>query len=730
MVLKNLMNRISLKRVGLAGKLSSMFFLLGLIIYIPSIIFGAISNLNIINTELAEYKQGVEVRVQNAFEPAIWNYDIETLRKLITIELQNETLKSVRVSTEEAKIVWLTSIDNMVVDETVAPKGEYIDKKVIPVFRMDEKERIIAYATIWYDHSTIRNEYFTSLRNNFFIVGVILLATSVITSTLSYVRLVRPLEVIRNSMIEAGKSSMELAKKKIGKARFNNAFPEIKNMASDLEYMFNEIDEANRKIRENEAQFRAFFNQAGVGVSKNIASTGQIIIVNQRYCDITGYTAEELKNMSYMDITYEEDLQKQLVLTEKILSGEIEEYILEKRYIHKSGKHIWVEITVTRLWNQGETPTFFMAVIQDITDRKIAEEKLNRLNNELEDKVAERTRDLEDANYELESAIEDLKAAQTQLIYTEKMAVLGQLVAGIAHEINTPLGIINSAGGTIDRILRNELYNVIDFCNRSSEEVCELYSNLVKKSKNNADTQSNAEKRMLRRRYFEAAEENRIKVDDEIIEKLIDLDYKEETDDFIKLVSKPENIEAIKAAYNTAVLHKSVGMIRVSTEKASKVILALKTYSRKVTCSEMVPFDVVNDVETVLTLYYNQMKYGIEIIRDYEEVPPVLCFPDKLHQIWVNILNNALQVMNYKGILKISISNDGDKVKVSIANNGPAIPDDIINMIFEPFFTTKKLGEGTGLGLDIVKRILDEIGGSINVETNPEVTTFNVWLKT
>jgi signal transduction histidine kinase len=144
----------------------------------------------------------------------------------------------------------------------------------------------------------------------------------------------------------------------------------------------------------------------------------------------------------------------------------------------------------------------------------------------------------------------------------------------------------------------------------------------------------------------------------------------------------------------------------------------------------MVPFDVVNDVETVLTLYYNQMKYGIEIIRDYEEVPPVLCFPDKLHQIWVNILNNALQAMNYKGILKISISNDGDKVKVSIANNGPAIPDDIINMIFEPFFTTKKLGEGTGLGLDIVKRILDEIGGSINVETNPEVTTFNVWLKT
>lgn len=730
MPLKRLVNKIRSKKFGLAGKLSGMVFLLGLIIYIPSTILGAFINLNIKRAEFTNYKLGVEMRVQYAFEPVIWNYDIDTLKKLISLELNNPNLKSVRISADKGSLIWLSSEDDKIVDQTIAPEGEYIEKKVFPIYRMDEKERIIAYASIWYDYAPIRNEYFKELMNNFLIVGIILLTTTATVTIFSYIRLVRPLEIVRNSMIEAGKSALELAKKKIEKARFKRAFPEIRSMGMDLEYMFNEIDEANKKIRENEAQFRAFFHQASVGVSQNEAESGKIIVANQRYCDLAGYTLEELKGMSFFNITHKDDIPKQVILNEKLLRGEIEEYKLEKRYIHKSGKSVWVEVNVSRLWDAGEQPSTFMVVIQDITDRKIAEDRINKLNNELEDKVAERTLDLENANCELEAAIEDLRAAQTQLVYTEKMAVLGQLVAGIAHEINTPLGIINSAGGTIDRILQNELENVIDFCCRVPEEVYAIYSSLVQKSTENSGTQDNNHKRMLRRIYYNTVEEKGLKLDDEIVEKLVELGYEKESDDFIELVNKPENIEAIKAAYNIAIMYKSVGMIRISTEKASKVILALKTYSRKETSEKMVPYDVINDVEMVLTLYYNQMKYGVEIIREYEEVPPVMCYPDKLHQIWVNIINNALHAMNNKGKLKISISNDGDKVKVSIVNNGPSIPDAILNRIFEPFFTTKSLGEGTGLGLDIVKRIIEEIDGSLNVETNAEETAFNVWLST
>lgn len=720
------MNRISIKRIGLAQKLSGMVFLLGILIYIPSIILGAVTNLNRIKTELADYKQGVEMRVQNAFEPAIWNYDIESLRKLITLELNNENLESVRVSTEEISLIWLSSKDGEVVDETVAPQGKYIEKKVIPVYRMDEQERIIAYATIWYDYSPIRQEYFKQLIHDLLLVGAIFLTISVAVTISSYVRLVRPLEVIRNSMIEAGKSA-SVGRKKLGKARFNRAFSEIKTMALDMENMFNEIEEANQKIRENEAQFRAFFNQAGVGVVQVIANSGELVIANQRYCEIVGYSVEELKNMTYTDITHEEDIKNQIIMTEKLINGEIEKYRHEKRYRHKDGRLVWADVTITPLWEPGETPTFILAVVQDITDRKLAEEKIIKLNNELEDKVAERTRDLESANCELEAAIENLRSAQAQLINTEKMAVLGRLVAGIAHELNTPLGVINSAGGTIERVLQNELDNVIEFCCKAPDDVYRIYTGLVNKSN---DYQENAHKRMLRRTYYNTAEENGIEIDSEIIEKLVDLGYQGEADDFIELVSNPENIEAVKTAYSVAILHKSVEMIRVSTEKASKVIIALKTYSHKDTNKSLVPHDVVEDMETVLTLYYNQMKYGVEIIKEYETVPHVICFPDKLHQIWVNIINNALQAMNYKGTLKIRISNDSDRVKVSISNNGPAIPDSIIDRIFEPFFTTKILGEGTGLGLDIVKRLVEEIDGDINVESKPDETTYNIWLKT
>lgn len=720
------MNRIPIKRIGLAQKLSGMVFLLGILIYIPSIILGAVTNLNRIKTELADYKQGVEMRVQNAFEPAIWNYDIESLRKLITLELNNENLESVRVSTEEISLIWLSSKDGEVVDETVAPQGKYIEKKVIPVYRMDEQERIIAYATIWYDYSPIRQEYFKQLIHDLLLVGAIFLTISVAVTISSYVRLVRPLEVIRNSMIETGKSA-SVGRKKLGKARFNRAFSEIKTMALDMENMFNEIEEANQKIRENEAQFRAFFNQAGVGVVQVIANSGELVIANQRYCEIVGYSVEELKNMTYTDITHEEDIKNQIIMTEKLINGEIEKYRHEKRYRHKDGRLVWADVTITPLWEPGETPTFILAVVQDITDRKLAEEKIIKLNNELEDKVAERTRDLESANCELEAAIENLRSAQAQLINTEKMAVLGRLVAGIAHELNTPLGVINSAGGTIERVLQNELDNVIEFCCKAPDDVYRIYTGLVNKSN---DYQENAHKRMLRRTYYNTAEENGIEIDSEIIEKLVDLGYQGEADDFIELVSNPENIEAVKTAYSVAILHKSVEMIRVSTEKASKVIIALKTYSHKDTNKSPVPHDVVEDMETVLTLYYNQMKYGVEIIKEYETVPHVICFPDKLHQIWVNIINNALQAMNYKGTLKIRISNDNDRVKVSITNNGPAIPDSIIDRIFEPFFTTKILGEGTGLGLDIVKRLVEEIDGDINVESKPDETTFNIWLKT
>ncbi len=717
-----------IKRLSLAGRLSIMVFLLGLIVYIPSSIFNTFNNLEQSKTELMSYKNGLELRVKTAFEPAVWNYDIETLKKLIDAELGNENLKSIKISTDDRTLIWITSGISGTYVETTEPEGVYIDERIIPISRMDEPSQIIAYATVWYDNAPSRNKFIRTLVAEILVVGGILFTVSVSVSISSYIRLVRPLESIRKSMIEAGKSALIPAKEKIEKASFKKAFPEIKSMGADLEFMLDEIEKANKKVRESEAQFKAIFEQAGVGVAQVSAVDKGYIIVNQRYCDIVGYTQEEIKSKSFKEITYKDDVPMQIKHLDDVLQGKSSGSSVEKRYNQKDGKIVWAELTATPLWRPNEEPTSIIIIIQDITARKMAEEKIKKLNEELEEKVAERTLDLENANCELEAAIEDLKAAQDQLIINEKMAVLGQLVAGIAHEVNTPLGIINSAGGTMENILQNEINMIIDFCSNVSKEVFETFVKLINSII--GCEKDNTFKRQKRKEYYNILEDKNLSISDEIIEKLVDMGYDADKDEFIELVGNPLKAEAVKIAYNIMTMQKSAHMIKVSAEKASKVIMALRLYSHKDTSGEAVSHDVIKDIEMVLTLYYNQMKYGVEIVRRFEDVPPVICFPDKLHQVWVNIINNALHAMDYKGRLIISVANRNGGVLVSITDNGPGIPEHIRHRIFEPFFTTKKLGEGTGLGLDIVKRIVDEIEGRIEVETKPGETTFSIWLRT
>lgn len=720
-----------LKKYGLAGKLSGVVFLVGLLVYIPSCIIGAYNSLVQSKRELMAYKNRLEQRIKTSLEPAVWNYDIETLTKIINAELGNENLKSVKVDTRDKTLVWISSNHNATYNETREPTGPYLDKKIIPIYRMDDSTQMIAYATVWFDNAPTRNKFYTMLAIDILSVGGILLVVSAIVNVSSYIKLVKPLESIRKSMIEAAKSALEPAREKIEETSFEKAFPEIRSMGMDLEFMLDEIEKANRKVRESEAQFKAIFNQASVGVAMVDAVSGDYIIVNQKYCDIVGYSQEEIMGLSFRNITHEEDLPFQQKHMEDLLNGREREFTIEKRYVHKDGNIVWADFTASPLWKPGEKPDYFIIVIQDITARKLAEEKIRKLNEELEEMVAERTQDLENANCELEAVIEDLKSAQAQLINNEKMAVLGQLVAGIAHELNTPLGIINSASGTMEGILQKQLNMFLGFCCRASKEVFETCVRLVEACVTDWEKEKDvAAKRNVRKMYYGIIEKNNMKVSDEIIEKLVDMGYEADENEFVELMKNPGNTEAVKIAYLIITMRKSAHMIKVSAEKASKVISALKLYAHRDTSGEKVAHDVIKDIEMVLTLYYNQMKYGVEIVRNYEDVPPVLCYPDKLHQIWVNIINNALQAMDYKGRLIISVSKSQDKVLVAITDNGPGIPEHIMHRIFEPFFTTKKLGEGTGLGLDIVKRIVEEIDGSIEVESKPGETTFKVWLKT
>jgi len=154
----------------------------------------------------------------------------------------------------------------------------------------------------------------------------------------------------------------------------------------------------------------------------------------------------------------------------------------------------------------------------------------------------------------------------------------------------------------------------------------------------------------------------------------------------------------------------------------------LKSYAHFDSKQEKVQANLHDGIETVLTLYQNQLKHGIEVVKNYGNLPKIVCYPDELNQVWTNLIHNALQAMDYKGMLTIETQQHEANIVLKFTDNGTGIPPEVITKIFQPFFTTKSAGEGSGLGLDIVRKIVEKHEGTIAVESVPGQTTFTVSL--
>ncbi len=140
---------------------------------------------------------------------------------------------------------------------------------------------------------------------------------------------------------------------------------------------------AEEALLESEKRFRALFEQAAVGVAQIETPTGRFVRINQRYCEIAGYQAEEMLVLTFQDITHPADLQADLENMRRLTIGEIDEFSMEKRYIHKNGRIVWVNLTVSPMWARGESPDYHIAVVQDITERKHFEERVRGLSQQL-----------------------------------------------------------------------------------------------------------------------------------------------------------------------------------------------------------------------------------------------------------------------------------------------------------------------------------------------------------
>ena len=379
---------------------------------------------------------------------------------------------------------------------------------------------------------------------------------------------------------------------------------------------------------------------------------------------------------------------------------------------------------------------FSLGAVDYITKPFQAEEVLARVATHLTLRGLQRR--LEEQNQALSDALHQLKVAQDQLIQREKIAALGHLIAGIAHEINTPLGAIRASITNISHALEHSLDYLPRLFQTLSPERQADFLALLQASLAHTIVLSSREARQKRRDMQEQLAAAGIDDAEAAAKLLVNMGIYDDATPFLPLLREEGSIFVLQTAYNLFMQKNNSQNIMFAVDRVSKIVFALKNYMHYEESDQKARAQVTEGIDIVLTLYHNQLKYGIELVTNYAPVPQVECYPDELKQVWTNLIHNAIQAMQGAGRLEIHVYQDRmpprdppderQAVVVQVTDTGHGIAPENLPRIFDPFFTTKAAGEGSGLGLDIVRKILARHQGAITVESQPGNTTFRVFL--
>jgi PAS domain S-box-containing protein len=408
---------------------------------------------------------------------------------------------------------------------------------------------------------------------------------------------------------------------------------------------------ADLALQESEARFRTIFDGIHEGIFIHDIDTGAILATNQRACEMYGMSEPEILAASMADLgsgasPYTQDDAAFWMM--RAAAGEPQSFEWHAR--DRSGRLFWTEVTMRNAILAGQER--LVAVVRDISRRKSQERELQQ---NLERQV------------QLNKKLEE---AQNQLLQSEKMASIGQLAAGVAHELNNPIGFVHSNLGTLDGYL-TDLFAIID-----AFEVVDAPA---------------------------AGESPQVEA--------------------VRRLKAEKDYAFIKSDIAELMTESRDGLARVR-----KIVQDLKDFSH-VGEVDWQWVDLHQGLDSTLNIVWNELKYKCKVNKEYGELPEVHCLSSQLNQVFMNLLVNAGQAIVDQGVITVRTGADQESVWVEVADTGAGIPKDNLTRIFDPFFTTKPVGKGTGLGLSLSYSIVLKHHGRIEVSSEVgKGTTFRVVL--
>ncbi|NVE00505.1 ATP-binding protein [Massilia sp. BJB1822] len=375
----------------------------------------------------------------------------------------------------------------------------------------------------------------------------------------------------------------------------------------------------------------------------------KMTFVSNNVVNMLGYRPEEMvaDPNFWFDHIHPDDAPAIFSSLAKVFTEGLRAY--EYRFRAADGRYLWMHDTLRLISDEQGAPLEVIGALTDITDRKLMEEALQAKGREQQQLIAK------------------LGQAHEQLLQAEKMASIGQLAAGVAHEINNPIGFVNSNMGSLQNYV-GTLFRVI-----------KAYEAAL------------ADQPALQARLAPLRQE-------------ADLDFLEED--------------------TTALVRESMDGLK----RVKDIVQSLKDFSH-VGENEWQVADLHQGLDSTLNIVANELKYKAEVVREYGQLPPIECLASQLNQVFMNLLVNAGQAIKDKGMIRIRTGAEKGWVWVEIRDSGVGIAPEHLNRIFEPFFTTKPVGSGTGLGLSLSYSIVHKHGGKIDVASQPgKGTAFRILL--